>query len=209
MYRREIQYITKRVREPSQILNYIYHVGQYLPDWHPWENYKDYFIDDKRTNGFRELFAIELPWIVSAFGDIDTISSVKSKNTSLEINYNDNYMVTIEHRNGHKGVICVDVISRKAVRELEVYGEQLYIRWSGTPASLVNYDINSCKDEYIYTYESVNSNQSYSNNIIENMYTDEIIDFLNYVRDDTEPLYSFEKDYSILEIIDEIEREFC
>ena len=40
LYRREIQYIKDQVRQFGKPVHYIYHIGQYLPDWHPWENYK-------------------------------------------------------------------------------------------------------------------------------------------------------------------------
>ena len=68
-YREEIKYIRKKVTEDKN-WNYIYHIGQYLPDWHPWENYKDFFIGEKRTNGCREIMAIELPWLIATFGSI-------------------------------------------------------------------------------------------------------------------------------------------
>ena len=42
LYRGETQYIKRRVQEFSRPVNYIYHIGQYLPDWHPWENYKNF-----------------------------------------------------------------------------------------------------------------------------------------------------------------------
>lgn len=75
LYRKDIQYIKDRVGEER--VNYVYHVGQYLPDWHPWESYKDFFVGDKRTNGCREIMAIDLPWIESAFGKIVDFSVVK------------------------------------------------------------------------------------------------------------------------------------
>ncbi len=46
LYRGETQYIKRRVQEFSKPVNYIYHIGQYLPDWHPWENYKNFFVGD-------------------------------------------------------------------------------------------------------------------------------------------------------------------
>ena len=38
LYRGETQYIKQQVAEFKKPVNYIYHIGQYLPDWHPWEN---------------------------------------------------------------------------------------------------------------------------------------------------------------------------
>ena len=43
LYRKENQSIIEKVHEAQCPLNYIYHVGQYLPDWHPWESYNNYF----------------------------------------------------------------------------------------------------------------------------------------------------------------------
>ncbi len=42
LYRNEIKYIMGRIDESSCNFSYTYHVGQYLPDWHPWEDIKDF-----------------------------------------------------------------------------------------------------------------------------------------------------------------------
>ena len=41
-YKPEIKYLVNRVKNTK--VSYNYHVGQYLPDWHPWENYKNFFV---------------------------------------------------------------------------------------------------------------------------------------------------------------------
>ena len=65
LYRGETQYIKaqaqKFMAETGKPVNYIYHIGQYLPDWHPWENYKNFFMGQKRTGGVCEIFGIDLP----------------------------------------------------------------------------------------------------------------------------------------------------
>ena len=45
MYRKEIEYIKENVNNwrKKEKCRYMYHVGQYLPDWHTWESYKDFF----------------------------------------------------------------------------------------------------------------------------------------------------------------------
>ncbi len=59
-----------RIDESSCNFSYTYHVGQYLPDWHPWEDIKDFFVNDKRTNGNREILVRELPWLTETFGEV-------------------------------------------------------------------------------------------------------------------------------------------
>jgi predicted dehydrogenase len=205
LHREEIKKIQAIVKEQSTELNYTYHVGQYLPDWHPWENYKDFFVGDKRTNGCREIFAIELPWLVEVFGMVKNVVVRKSKISSLNIDYNDNYMVILEHESGHRGMFAVDIVSRKAVRNLEIFGENLYLSWDGSAEGLRMMDIEKKKEESICLYKQVDHLQQYSKFVVENAYYDEITAFFEMITEKVEPIYSFEKDKIILQLIDKIE----
>ena len=204
LYRRETQYVAKAVG--GRRVNYIYHSGQYLPDWHPWENYKEFFVADKRTNACREILAIELPWMVRAFGEIESINVMADRNSKLDIDFNDNYIVSLRHKGGSKGVFCQDVISRKALRRLEVYSEDLHLFWDGTPHSLTSWNICDKRMEKVELYEDVRRDDNYSTSIIENMYMDELEAFYGYVLDAGKPVYSFQDDFEILKTVDEIER---
>ncbi len=205
LYREEIQYIRNKVEDYNGMLNYSYHVGQYLPDWHPWESINNYFVSDKRTNGCRELFAIELPWIVKTFGKIKRVEVISKKSTNLPINYNDNYLVLIEHENGNSGMLAVDVVSRKAVRRLEVYGENVYLTWDGTPTTLKEYDYVQKQEKEIQLYTDVNKQEGYAAFVIENAYENELRTFLDVVNGEGVARHTFEEDIEIIEIIDKIE----
>lgn len=205
LYRKEIQFIKQSVRNCGCNLSYMYHAGQYLPDWHPWENYKSFFVGDKRTNGCREFMAIEFPWLTDVFGDIKRLSVTRSNDSSLEIDFPDTYHIMIEHETGHRGQICIDIVSRKPVRHLELSGENLYLTWGGTPDSLITYDIERKRDVSIKLYDSVENREGYSSFIIEDAYKSEIASFLNAINGKEKPRYSFEKDKKILSIINRIE----
>lgn len=204
LYREEIQYINRKVKESRGLVNYVYHIGQYLPDWHPWESYQDYFIGNRRTGGCREIFAIELPWLLDTFGNVKGISALKSKNTNLAIDYADNYIVSIEHESGAKGALIVDVVSRKAVRNLEIFSEDLYLGWNGSPEGLYYFDFCQKKDVYVNLYEKVDRREGYETFIVENGYLHEIEAFFRQVKEGILPKYDFEKDKKVLEIIDRI-----
>lgn len=204
LYRDEIKYINNRVKDSGKV-NYIYHVGQYLPDWHPWESIKDYFVGDKRTNGCRELLAIELPWLTKVFGEIESYTVLSDKNTELPIQYDDNYLIQFKHTNGAKGTLAVDVISRKAVRNLEIYGENIYLTWDGTPTGLKEYDCTEKKESTVSLYSSVDKLDGYASFIIENAYLNELKTFLGMVNGEAKAEYTFEDDQKVLELIDKIE----
>lgn len=207
LYRMEIQHIQEKVLGSSKKLFYRYHTGQYLPDWHPWESYKDYFVGDKRTNGCREIFAIELPWIIKTFGKLRNITVVKDKISSLALNYNDSYIVLLEHETGHKGVINLDIVSRKAMRSFEAYSEDIHIFWDGTPNSLREYDSITKEMKYIETYSEISKDFRYNENIIENAYLEELDIFIKGLESNRNELvrYTLDDDIYTLSIIDSIE----
>lgn len=204
LYRKDIQYLISKVH--NQKVNYIYHTGQYLPDWHPWEDYKNFFVSDIRSNGCREIMAIEMPWISKCFGNIRNYSMVKGQLSKLDLSYDDNYMFLIEHENGTKGMIAVDIVARKPRRALEIYNENIQLFWEGTPDSLVEYDINKHSDNVIKTYDIVDKDKNYCDNIIENAYMDEILAFLEAICNDNTKhiLYTFEDDKKLLDILDDM-----
>ena len=204
VYRRETRYIADAVHGSGPV-NYIYHCGQYLPDWHPWEDYRGFFASKKETNGCREILSVELPWIEKAFGKIKSVQVMSGRLTSLEIDFPDYYMISVEHESGCRGMYCQDIVSRRGLRRLEVFSEKLHLFWEGTPDSLAEYDIAGKKLEPVRLYADVVQDGRYNANIIENAYYDEICAFFDYVEKGTLPPYTFEEDAHTLAVVDEIE----
>lgn len=203
MYRAEMQFISKKVKQNGKPCAYQYHVGQYLPDWHPWDDLKDFFVSSKRTNGCREFFAIELPWIQAAFGKIVRVNAIKKKLTKLALDFPDTYLLQLEHENGSFGNMMVDVVSRQAVRQLEVINEDIYIKWNGTPDSLYEKDVFTGELQQILTGEYVHIS-GYADCINETAYTEELKMFFKALEGE-KSAYGFTEDIETLKIIDEIE----
>lgn len=207
LYRKEIGYIQERVKQNTGKLNYIYHVGQYLPDWHPWEKIENYFVSDIKTNGCRELLAIELPWLIKTFGRIINIHVITNKKSDLNIAYNDNYMISLEHEDGTFGSLAVDIISRKAVRNLEIFGEKICLSWDGSPKGLKEYDYKNKKEILVSLYDTIDKQNDYASFIIENAYEKELRAFINEINGKLSARYTFEDDLETIKLIDYIEGE--
>lgn len=205
LYREEIKKIREEVYKVEKPLRYSYHVGQYLPDWHPWEDYQDFFVANRRTNGCRELLAIELPWLTNIFGAVESFEVQKGKMTGLAIDYADNYQLLIKHTSGHQGLLAIDVVSRKAVRNLEIYGEDSYIEWNGQPDGLSIFQEKSKKVESVILYDQIDQLEHYSSFVVENAYYHEIEAFFQEIDGKQAALYGFEQDKTILDLIDQIE----
>lgn len=204
LYKGEMQFIDKKVKKNGKPCVYQYHVGQYLPDWHPWDNLKDFFVSNRATNGCREFLAIELPWIQHVFGKIENVKVVKRNLANLALEFPDTYLIQIEHENQNVGNLLIDVVSRQPVRQFEVLNEDIYICWNGTPETLYERDIVSGKLEQIKTGEYIHED-GYAEMINEYAYEKEIEEFLEAIHGKT-PLYSFWQDIETLKIIDMIEK---
>lgn len=206
LYDKQIISIGRELKNRNK-LTYIYHVGQYLPNWHPWESYKDFFIGKKETNGCREILAIQLPWIIKLFGKVKDFSVIKKKNSSLDIDFNDMFIISMEHENGNSGVFVCDVIASNAVNYLEVMGEKIYIRWDGTPETLLFFNNDSEHMEVLKSYDSIEHVDGYANIINEDQYREEIKAFLDWIFENKIPLYSLNDDRYTLDLIDSIESD--
>ena len=205
LYRAETRYIKAQVAAFPKPVNYIYHIGQYLPDWHPWENYKNFFVGDARTGGVREIFGIDLPWLLDAFGPVSDVFARADKLSGLEIGYPDSYFVTLRHENGTKGLLAVDVVCPKAVRNFECFGEGLHLFWEGNPRALYRFDKAAGDKVAVNTYATFEHDSRYSDNIVENAYVDELANFFAVLEGKEQPRWNFEKDRQALALIDRIE----
>ena len=204
LYRKEIQWIKQNTNPRKSF--YRYHVGQYLPDWHPWESYKDFFVKEKRTNGCREIMAIDFPWIVDIFGHVADFKVIRSKKTELELDYPDVYQMLFQHESGASGNITIDLVSRKAERSLQIIREYRQIEWDGTPETLYVYDIANKEMKSVELYAGIKREKGYATNIIEDAYEEELKTFLKSLeKQENLGLYSYEKDKQILTLIDNIE----
>ncbi len=203
--RKETRFIQQKIQEFAGPVSYSYHIGQYLPNWHPWENYTDFFVGDKRTNGCREIWGIELPWLLRAFGNARVITACKRKLTDLKIDFADSWLITLQHENGTVGSLIVDVVCPKALRSFTCYGEGFCVQWQGTPTSVTCWNKEAKEMQPVSLYDAVQQDARYSDNIVENAYSDEIMAFLRTVADGTQPAYSFADDEKCIALMEEIE----
>lgn len=204
--RKEIQFIRDKCF--NQNITYRYHAGQYLPDWHPWESYKDYFVSNKLTNACREILAIELPWLICCFGEVEETKIFKTKISSLEIDYEDTYQILLKHRSGIIGNLTINVVSRVPKRDFEVIGEQCQLSWDGTPNGLYVFEHESKAMTQVELYASHEHLESYTKSIVEDAYLEELKEFVKYLTEDEfTPEYSFAQDYKVIEVINHLENQ--
>ncbi len=105
----------------GKVLNINYQTGQYLPDWHPWEDIGDFYVSRRETGGGREIVPFELTWLNDVFGLPVPLACVKAKLTEMPADIDDIYHCLLSYPHGVLANVTVEVISRPAAtRELRV-----------------------------------------------------------------------------------------
>ncbi len=183
-------------------LAFIYHSGQYLPDWHPWEDYRNFYVAKKETGACKEIVPFELTWLTSTFGKISNVYGSKAKLSKLDTDIDDIYSILLEFQNGIRGNLTVDVIARFPYRQLKILGEEgvILADWSDR---IVSY----------YTRENGWKNTKIDDGAVEENYihgdgpyVEEMSMFIKSIKGEIEQPYTFEDDYKILKILESIEK---
>jgi predicted dehydrogenase len=104
--------------------------GQYLPDWHPYEDYRAGYSARRDLGGGIILDAIhEIDYLRWLAGEIQSVACFAGRLSSLEIETEDTAALLLRFANGALGELHVDYIQRAYSRGAEIIGEKGTIRW--------------------------------------------------------------------------------
>jgi len=187
----------------GKVCNFSYHSGQYLPDWHPWESVKDFYVGQRITGGGREIVPFEFTWIVDVLGFPKEVKGYYRKTIDFGCNIEDSYCCSINYEN-IVGTMMVDVAARYAVRNLIINLEEAQIQWRWDKKQIELYEAKTNRWIY-FDQPSFKSVGGYNENIGEKMYIDELNAFIKSI--DNHSLYpnTLEKDIKVLELLESIE----
>ena len=105
-------------------------VGQYLPDWHPWEDYRKGVSARVDTGGGVILDLIhEIDYVTWLMGEAQEVISMNGRVSSLEIQTEDTAAILIRFMNNAIGTINLDYIQRTLSRSCRIVGEEGTITW--------------------------------------------------------------------------------
>ena len=183
----------------GKVLAFQYHMGQYLPDWHPWEDYRTVYFSKKETSACREMFCFELIWLSSLIGsEVKDVRGTITKLTDLDMDADDTVTASVTYKNNVRGTLLIDVISRKPFRTLRVLGSEGVLEWERFDYTLKIFNA-STKETTVLPIPKGNPEKGYVNE--EEMYIDEIGAFLKAVKGEAPYPYSFEKNATNLKML--------
>ena len=199
---REIKTIIKS-GEYGKICNFSYHSGQYLPDWHPWEDVKDFYVSNRMTGGAREIVPYELTWITDVFGMPDAIKGFYRKTTNVGCDIEDSYASVLSYGD-MVGTLLVDVVSRYPARNLIINMEYGQIQWRWDEEKIRIYNAKNGKTSFVEQKKQMHE-EGYSTMIGEAMYIEEIRAFIAGMEASDQYPNTIEKDIQVLGLLDQIE----
>jgi len=187
----------------GKIVTFTYHMGQYLPDWHPWEDVSRFYVGQKETSATREMVPFEMEWLAWMFGDVKKISCMKGKISDLKVDIDDVYQLIFQYENNVIGHLLIDVISRDPLRELRIVGEKGTIEWSWMEDVVRLFDID--KKKWIeFKADKGFKEEGYVTK--ENSYIDEMNAFVKAIKGQGHFGYTLEEDYKILKLLEAAEK---
>jgi predicted dehydrogenase len=189
--------------EFGQPLLFTYHSGQWLPDWHPWEDYRAFYVAKRATGACREIVPFELSWLTWLLGPVEAVSGMRGKLSSLDVDIDDAYQTLLKFKSGVLGHLLVDVIARYPARVFRLCSDLATVEWDAMAKQVRLFRASTQQWEVVPEPERIQE-PGYIN--AENPYIEEMRDFLAACQGQKPWGYTLEDDKAILDLLAAIER---
>ena len=169
------------------------HWGEYLPDWHPWEDYRESY-SAKRDLGGGVLLTLCHPidylrWI---FGEIVSVSTALGEQNVLGIDVEELAEATVRFQNGILGELHVNYLQRPPTHFLEIFGSEGSISWDYISGKLKLYRAENKAWETYPLPLTISRNY---------LFLEEMRHFIQIILDDQPPMCSLEDGIKVQKII--------
>jgi predicted dehydrogenase len=104
--------------------------GEYLPDWHPWEDYRQgYSARSDLGGGVILTLSHPLDYLRWLLGEVDSLWAFAARSGDLEIDVEDTAEIGLRFRNGAIGSVHLDYYQRPPAHTLEIIGTRGSLSW--------------------------------------------------------------------------------
>jgi len=167
------------------------HWGEYLPGWHPWEDYKNsYASRPDLGGGVVNTLSHPFDYLRWLFGEVATIQAAVSSN-GLDLPVEDSANIMMGFKSGSLASIHLNYIQRPPRHSLEIIGTNGTITWDNASGSACLYNV--VKKEW----QTETPPEGFERNLL---FLDEMQHFLHVVRREEEPRCTLEDGLAALQI---------
>ncbi|MCE7925066.1 MAG: gfo/Idh/MocA family oxidoreductase [Haliscomenobacteraceae bacterium CHB4] len=172
------------------------HWGEYLPGWHPWEDYRtSYSAREDLGGGVVLTLCHPFDYLRWMLGEAEVVSAVGGQLSDLEMNTEDVALVSLRFESGAIGSVYLDYISKPAKHTLQIVGTKGRIEWDANDGGARIYYAPG--EEYALGFESISPGKFFERN---EMFLAEVADFLDCIRNDRTPACNLNDGIRALEI---------
>lgn len=203
----------------GKIYTFTHHCGNHIEDWHPGANKKTYYAMAKEAGGCKEIFPFELSWLSYLFGTpVDAKGFIDKKLDNTDITADDIYGTVVRFQNEKEedygfrvwpklshtiGTVLIDIVSRPAIRELRIVGSKANLIWNWD-SDCIEIEQPDSETSMIF-YPKGRAAKGYNTNICEEMYIEEMRNFIESVQSKEQYLYSCEDEKACIDMLRKVE----
>ena len=164
----------------------------YLPDYHPWENYRRGYAARKDLGGGIILTQIhEIDYMYWLFQEVENVISMSGKFSDLDVNVEDYAASLLRFKNKIIGELHMDYFQRPDFKSCQIRGTKGEIYWDSDNNCVNIYDMN--KKRWKTELEVKNYQRNFS-------YVEELKHFLKCVKQKKETINDLEQGIDTLKI---------
>jgi predicted dehydrogenase len=121
----------------GKVLTVHVHWGEYLPNWHPWEDYRQsYAARADLGGGVIVTLTHPLDYLRFLLGDVESLWSFNGHLSPLEVDVEDMAEIGLKFVSGAVGGVHVNYLQRPPVHRLEIVGTNGTLRWDNADGAL-------------------------------------------------------------------------
>jgi predicted dehydrogenase len=165
--------------------------GSYLPDWHPWEDYREMYSAKEGVGGvlFDAIHGVNYArWF---FDDEVVVTAMLGHESSLDMEPEDTASLIARYENGIQCEFHFDYVQRTSINSGHITGERGSIRWGGENKTVVRSEPPT--EEWILE-------EDYSGWDVNNMYTDMMEHFVKCVDEGEKTISSLHDGWKDLQL---------
>lgn len=168
------------------------HWGEYLPNWHPWEDYRQsYTSRPELGGGVVRTLSHPFDYLRWLFGEAEVAFAQIGTLGDLEIPVEDTAEISLRFQNGALGSLHLDYLQQPPVHRLEIIGTRGSMRWDNADGGL------HCFRAEKGAWESYPVPDGFERNAL---FLDELRHFLDVIADRAEPVCSLEDGIRVQEL---------
>jgi len=121
----------------GKVLTVHAHWGEYLPQWHPWEDYRQsYAARADLGGGVIRTLTHPLDYLRYLIGEVDSLWSFNGAISPLDLEVEDVAEIGLKFSNGAIGGVHLNYVQRPPRHTLEIVGTSGTLRWDNTDGVL-------------------------------------------------------------------------